>query len=101
MDGGINQVVLGTSQRVSLAVEHIEGPFPRFTGGFIETVPREELNEAIEALMSAYRALEENDKWHDKYDEHEGYPDSELCETNAAALSKARLVLVIKQEKPI
>lgn len=35
-------------------------------------------------------ALEKNHQWHQDYDEYEGYPDSELFETNTQALAAFR-----------
>lgn len=38
-----------------------------------------------EAAQRALKALEFNDKWHQDYDDHGGYPGSELhCENTSA-----------------
>ena len=35
-------------------------------------------------------ALEANHKWHQDYDDHGGYPESDLCEQNEAAITAAK-----------
>jgi hypothetical protein len=45
-------------------------------------------NETIKVLREA---VEANHKWHQDYDEYNGYPDSELCNKNVSALAAGRL----------
>jgi hypothetical protein len=47
----------------------------------------------LDAARQALEALEANHQWHQDYDEHNGYPGSELAATNVAALTKARTAI--------
>ena len=43
MDGGIGQKIGNTQQKVSLAIEHVDGAAPAFTGNYVLAVEAEEL----------------------------------------------------------
>ena len=45
---------------------------------------------APEVNAMLVEALEANHKWHQDYDDHGGYPESDLCEQNEAALTAAQ-----------
>jgi hypothetical protein len=53
-----------------------------------------------EALKTAREALVANDTWHNDYDEHGGYPESELCEQTASAIRKIDAALAEQQPRP-
>lgn len=40
-----------------------------------------------DAIKMALEALKENHKWHKRYDDYDGYPESELCECNTKAIA--------------
>lgn len=44
--------------------------------------------EPVNAML--VEALEANHKWHQDYDDHGGYPESDLCEQNEAAITAAK-----------
>lgn len=56
-------------------------------------VLRDENIELRAAVGVALKALESNDQWHKDYDDHDGYPESELAETNASAIATLKEVL--------
>lgn len=53
-----------------------------------------------EALKAAREALVANDTWHNDYDEHGGYPESELCEQTASAIRQIDAALAEQQAEP-
>lgn len=53
--------------------------------GKAEKVTRER-DQAQAACAEMRQVVEANHKWHQNYDEYEGYPDSELCELNCHVL---------------
>ena len=38
------------------------------------------------AFINAFNAILSNHMWHEAYDDHDGYPGSDLCQENEAAL---------------
>lgn len=49
-------------------------------------VPFQREHELKSALNLACDVIEKHHKWHQEYDEHGGYPDSELCDDTVVAL---------------
>lgn len=51
------------------------------------------MSDPYAALKLALEAAEANHKWHQDYDDHGGYPGSDLETTNVAAIAAARTAL--------
>lgn len=57
---------------------------------------RKEIAELRKALMKARETIETNHKWHEEYDDVDGYPGSDLFNENAEAMGLIDRVLASK-----
>jgi hypothetical protein len=51
------------------------------------------MNHLLEAAKAAMEAIQKNHEWHQTYDEHGGYPDSELCIANENTIPRLRAAI--------
>ncbi len=58
---------------------------------------RQENDSLKAALEKCAIAVQKNHKWHQDYDEYDGYPECDLCQTNLNALSDPTVQAVLNQ----
>lgn len=81
---------LGKEIRENVAQHMSDGYIIGFIEGFRvsqgRTTLQEKNTEEASTILRLRKAVQANHQWHLTYDEYEGYPDSDLCDQNIAAL---------------